>query len=216
LKGRLKQKIFSNQAFYPSGTGTAEKRRVIKEVDKRIRIVPKMTTKDPTEVSMLKPMVISGLTVDPLTNSPIVLLKEVEGQRTLPIWIGLLEATAIASELEGIKFSRPMTHDLLKNLMGLMNVKVNRVEVCDLKNNTYFALIHINHNGKELSIDARPSDALAISLRMGAPIFVAEDVIQKSSQVEIKAEPEDTSEQGKKWQEILEKLNPEDFGKYKM
>jgi len=165
---------------------------------------------------MLKPMVISGLTVDPLTNSPIVLLKEVEGQRTLPIWIGLLEATAIASELEGIKFSRPMTHDLLKNIMGLMNVKVNRVEVCDLKNNTYFAVIHIDHNGKEMSIDARPSDALAISLRMGAPIFVAEDVIKKSSQVEIKAEPEDTSEQGKRWQEILEKLNPEDFGKYKM
>ena len=165
---------------------------------------------------MLKPMVISGLTVDPLTNSPIVLLKELEGQRTLPIWIGLLEATAIASELEGIKFSRPMTHDLLKNIMGLMNVKVNRVEVCDLKNNTYFALIHINHNGKEMSIDARPSDALAISLRMGAPIFVAEDVIKKSSQVEIKSEPEDTSEQGKRWQEILEKLNPEDFGKYKM
>jgi bifunctional DNase/RNase len=175
-----------------------------------------MTTKDSMEVSMLKPMVISGLTVDPLTNSPIVLLKEVEGQRTLPIWIGLLEATAIASELEGIKFSRPMTHDLLKNIMGLMNVKVNRVEVCDLKNNTYFAVIHINHNGKEMSIDARPSDALAISLRMGAPIFVAEDVIKKSSQVEIKAEPEDTSEQGKRWQEILEKLNPEDFGKYKM
>lgn len=168
------------------------------------------------EVSMLKPMVISGLTVDPLTNSPIVLLKEVEGQRTLPIWIGLLEATAIASELEGIKFSRPMTHDLLKNIMGLMNVKVNRVEVCDLKNNTYFAVIHINHNGKEMSIDARPSDALAISLRMGAPIFVAEDVIKKSSQVEITAEPEDTSEQGRRWQEILEKLNPEDFGKYKM
>ena len=165
---------------------------------------------------MLKPMVISGLTVDPLTNSPIVLLKEVEGQRTLPIWIGLLEATAIASELEGIKFSRPMTHDLLKNIMGLMNVKVNRVEVCDLRNNTYFALIHINHNGKDISIDARPSDALAISLRMGAPIFVSEEVITKSSQIEIKSEPEDKSEQGKKWQEILEKLNPEDFGKYKM
>src|SRR4030066_1306017 len=115
-----------------------------------------MATKDSMEVSMLKPMVISGLTVDPLTNSPIVLLKEVEGQRTLPIWIGLLEATAIASELEGIKFSRPMTHDLLKNLMGIMNVKVNRVEVCVLKNNTYFAVIHVNHNGKEMSIDARP------------------------------------------------------------
>ena len=165
---------------------------------------------------MLRPMVISGLTVDPLTNSPIVILKELDGERTLPIWIGLLEATAIASELEGIKFSRPMTHDLLKNIMALINVKVNRVEVCDLRNNTYFAVIHINHNGKEISIDARPSDAIALSLRMSAPIFVAEEVMKKSSQIDLKAEPEDKTEQGKKWQEILEKLNPEDFGKYKM
>jgi hypothetical protein len=161
-------------------------------------------------------MVIAGLTVDPLTNSPIVILKEIGGERTLPIWIGLLEATAIASELEGIKFSRPMTHDLLKNIMSLMEVKVNKIEVCDLKNNTYFALIYIDHKGKEISIDARPSDALALSLRMGAPIFVSEDVIKKSSQIELKAEPEDKTEQGKKWQEILEKLNPDDFGKYKM
>ena len=161
-------------------------------------------------------MVISGLTVDPLTNSPIVILKEVDGERTLPIWIGLLEATAIASELEGIKFSRPMTHDLLKNIMDLINLKVNKIEVCDLKNNTYYALIYINHNGKEISIDARPSDALALSLRVNAPIFVAEDVINKSKQIDLTADPEDKSEQGKKWQEILEKLNPEDFGKYKM
>jgi bifunctional DNase/RNase len=168
------------------------------------------------EVEMLTPMVIAGLTVDPLTNSPIVILKEIQGERTLPIWIGLLEATAIASELEGIKFSRPMTHDLLRNIMSEVNLKVNRVEVCDLKNNTYFALIHMTHQGKEMSIDARPSDALAISLRMGAPIFVSDDVIEKSAQIDLKAEPEDKTEQGKKWQEILEKLNPEDFGKYKM
>jgi hypothetical protein len=128
----------------------------------------------------------------------------------------LLEATAIASELDGIKFSRPMTHDLLKNIMSLMDVKVNKIEVCDLKNNTYFALIYLDHKGKEISIDARPSDALALSLRMGAPIFVSEDVIKKSSQIDLKAEPEDKTEQGKKWQEILEKLNPDDFGKYKM
>jgi bifunctional DNase/RNase len=165
---------------------------------------------------MHRPMVISGLTVDPLTNSPIVILKEVDGDRTLPIWIGLLEATAIASELEGIKFSRPMTHDLLKNIMALIDAKVKKVEVCDLKNNTYYALIHINHKGKEISIDARPSDALALSLRVDAPIFVAEDVINKSTQIDLKAEPEDKSEQGKKWHDILEKLNPEDFGKYKM
>lgn len=165
---------------------------------------------------MLRPMVIAGLTVDLLTNSPIVILKEIGGERTLPIWIGLLEATAIASELEGIKFSRPMTHDLLKNIMSLMDVKVNKIEVCDLKNNTYFALIYLDHKGKEISIDARPSDALALSLRMGAPIFVSEDVIKKSSQIDLKAEPDDKTEQGKKWQEILEKLHPDDFGKYKM
>lgn len=165
---------------------------------------------------MLRPMAISGLTVDPLTNSPIVILKEVEGERTLPIWIGLLEATAIASELEGINFSRPMTHDLMKNIMELVDVKVNKVEVCDLKNNTYYALIHITHEGKNISIDARPSDALAISLRVKAPIFVAEEVINSSKQIDLKAEAEDKSEQGKKWQEILEGLNPDDFGKYKM
>lgn len=165
---------------------------------------------------MLTSMVISGLTVDPLTNSPIVILKEVDGERTLPIWIGLLEATAIASELEGIKFSRPMTHDLLKNIMAMIDIKVNKVEVCDLKNNTYYALIYIDHKGKEISIDARPSDALALSLRVDAPIFVADEVINKSAQIDLKMEAEDKSEQGKKWQEILEKLNPEDFGKYKM
>jgi len=168
------------------------------------------------EEVMFRPMVVSGLTVDPLTNSPIVILKETDGERTLPIWIGLLEATAIASEMEGIKFSRPMTHDLLKSIMDMIDVEVNKVEVCDLKNNTYYALIHLTHGGKDISIDARPSDALALSLRMNAPIFVAEEVISKSKQIDLTSDPEDTSEQGKKWQEILEKLNPEDFGKYKM
>lgn len=165
---------------------------------------------------MLRPMTISAIAVDSLTKSPVVILKEVGGERTLPIWIGLLEANAIASELEGVKFPRPMTHDLLKNVMESTDVKVNKVEVCDLKDNTYFALIHITHNGKEISIDARPSDALALSLRVNAPIFVAEEVISKSTQIDLEAEPEDKSEQGKKWQEILEKLDPEDFGKYKM
>ena len=165
---------------------------------------------------MFMPMTISGLTIDPLTNSPIVILKEVDGERTLPIWIGLLEATAIASELEGIKFSRPMTHDLLRDLLEMIEVKVNKIEVCDLKNNTYYALIYVVHKGKEITLDARPSDALALSLRMDAPIYVSEEVISKSAQIDLKAEPEDKTEQGKKWQEILEKLNPEDFGKYKM
>jgi bifunctional DNase/RNase len=165
---------------------------------------------------MYIPMAISGITVDPLTNSPIVILKAVEGDQTLPIWIGLLEATAIASELEGIKFSRPMTHDLLRNVMEMVEIKVLKIEVCDLKNNTYYALIHFTQGEREMTIDARPSDALALSLRVNAPIFVSEKVIDQSSRIDLKAEPEDKSEEGKKWQDILEKLNPEDFGKYKM
>jgi bifunctional DNase/RNase len=165
---------------------------------------------------MYIPMAISGITVDPLTNSPIVILKAVEGDQTLPIWIGLLEATAIASELEGIKFSRPMTHDLFRNMMDMVEIKVLKIEVCDLKNNTYYALIHFTQGEKEMTIDARPSDALALSLRVNAPIFVSEKVIDQSSQIDLKAEPEDKSEEGKKWQDVLEKLSPEDFGKYKM
>ena len=165
---------------------------------------------------MYTAMAISGLAVDPITNSPIVILREVEGDQTLPIWIGLLEATAIASELEGIKFSRPMTHDLLKSILDVVEVEVLRIEVCDLKNNTYYALIHVKHGEKVMTIDARPSDAIALSLRVKAPIFVAQEVIENSSQMEFKAEPEDKSEKGKKWQEVLESLSPEDFGKYKM
>jgi len=161
-------------------------------------------------------MVISGLTMDPVTNSPIVILKAVDGDETLPIWIGLLEATAIASEMEGIKFSRPMTHDLLKNMMDKVDVKVARIEVSDLKDNTYYAVIHLKQGEKEMTLDARPSDALAISLRVKAPIFVAEEVIKQSSRIDLKSEPQDKSEKGKKWQEILESLNPDDFGKYKM
>jgi len=165
---------------------------------------------------MYRPMAISGLTVDPITNSPIVILKEINGDKAIPIWIGILEASAIASELEGIRFSRPMTHDLIKNMMEMVDVEVVKVEVCDLKNNTYFALIHFRHGDQEMSIDARPSDALALSLRLKAPIFVAEEVIEKSSKIDLTAEPQDKSEKGKKWQEILEGLSPEDFGKYKM
>ncbi len=161
---------------------------------------------------MLRLMVISRLALDSSTKNPIVILKEVDGERSLPIWIGLLEANAIASELEGITFSRPMTHDLLKNMMDMFGIEVRSVEVSDLKNDTYYALIHIIHNGREISIDARPSDALALSLRCGAPIFASEDAIDKSMRIDLQGEPEDTSEEGKRWLEILEKINPDDFG----
>jgi hypothetical protein len=109
-----------------------------------------------------------------------------------------------------------MTHDLLRNMMEMVEIKVLKIEVCDLKNNTYYALIHFSQGEREMTIDARPSDALALSLRVNAPIFVSEKVIDQSSRIDLKAEPEDKSEEGKKWQDILEKLNPEDFGKYKM
>ena len=166
---------------------------------------------------MLRPMAIWALAVDSVTNSPIVILKEVDGERTLPIWIGLLEAAAIVSGLKGIKLSSiPMTHDLLKNIMVMMAVKVNKVEICELQNNIYYALVYINYNGKQIPVDARPSDAIALSLKFGAPLFVTEEVIQKSKQLDLEMDPADKSEQGKKWREILESLDPEAFGKYKM
>jgi uncharacterized protein len=168
--------------------------------------------------SMLRAMTISSVNMDQVTNSPIIILKEVEGDQTLPIWIGLLEATAIASEIEGVKFSRPMTHDLFKNVMDQVDIKIKKIEICDLRDNTYYALIHLTNRGANLTIDSRPSDAIALALRTQAPIFVSDEVLRKSKQVDAVREgvPADKSEQGKKWQDILEELNPEDFGKYKM
>ncbi len=165
---------------------------------------------------MLRQMTVSGLTIDPFTNSPIMILKDVDSDKAVPIWIGLLEATAIASELENIKFSRPMTHDLLKIIMENMQIQVTKVEVCDLRDNTYFALIYLNREGQEVTIDARPSDAIALALRVKAPIYVAEVVIQKARRVDLSAKEAITTEDAKKWTEILEGLDPDDFGKYKM
>ena len=165
---------------------------------------------------MFREMTVSGLTIDPFTNSPIMILKDVASDKAVPIWIGLLEATAIASELENIKFSRPMTHDLLKNIMELMETQVIKVEVCDLRDNTYFALIYLSRGGSELTIDARPSDAIALALRAKAPIFVADEVIKKARRVDLSAKEAITTDDAKKWTEILESLDPDDFGKYKM
>ncbi|RLA89841.1 MAG: bifunctional nuclease family protein [Deltaproteobacteria bacterium] len=162
-------------------------------------------------------MKVSGLTIDPFTNSPILLLKDLEEKEVLPIWIGLLEAGAIAMELDNIQFSRPMTHDLLKNILNSLDVKVEKIEVNDLRNNTFFATIHLIYKGNELLIDSRPSDAIALALRTKSPIYVSEEVLLKSKKVELdKKEEGESKEDAKKWEEILEKLNPEDFGKYKM
>ena len=161
-------------------------------------------------------MKVFGLTIDPLTNSPIMILKDMDGEKTIPIWIGLLEATAIAGELENIKFSRPMTHDLMKNMMDKMGIKLAKIEISDLRDNTYFALIYFIFDGKEFTMDARPSDAIALALRAQAPIYVEEQVILKSKDVDLGDKEEIKSDEGKKWTEILESLSPDDFGKYKM
>ncbi len=165
---------------------------------------------------MLREMIVTGLTIDPLTNSPIMILKDTKSEAAIPIWIGLLEATAIACELEDIKFSRPMTHDLYKNTLTHLGVTIIRIEISDLRENTYYALIHLQTSNGEQTVDARPSDAIAIALRAKAPIFVQEDVLKKSKEFDFSGQEVIGTKEGKKWTEILENLKPEDFGKYKM
>lgn len=165
---------------------------------------------------MFREMKVSGLVMDPQTNTPILILKDTQSETSLPIWIGILEATSIATELEKIQLPRPMTHDLIKNCLEFLNVKVERIEVCDLRQNTYYALIHLRNNDGVRTIDARPSDAIAIALRTDAPIFVKEDVLVKSQKPDSAVQPVFTKEDKESWDEILENLDPEDFSKYKM
>jgi bifunctional DNase/RNase len=162
-------------------------------------------------------MSVGGLTLDPVTKTPIVILKDADNKLNLPIWIGLLEATAMATELEGIKMARPMTHDLLKNTLAELGGSVDYVEITELKENTYYALINLNISGKELTIDSRPSDAIALALRTKSPIYVAKAVLEASSilqQAEEGKEPDFSNVSKEKWAEILEKMSPDDF-KYK-
>jgi hypothetical protein len=166
---------------------------------------------------MSKEMKISGMAIDPFTNVPIVILRDMDEKSTVPIWIGLLEASAIATVLENIQFSRPMTHDLFKQVMETLNVVIDKIVVNDLKDNTYYATIYLTSGGIEYRIDSRPSDAIAIALRTNAKIYMEESVIEKSKRIELTKPDDMTSEEAKKkWAEILDNLNPEDFGKYKM
>ncbi len=167
---------------------------------------------------MLYEMIVSELIMDPQTNTPIVVLKEKDGERILPIWIGIMEATAIAMEMENIQFPRPMTHDLMKNILDHFNVKIDKIEVYDLKDNTYYAWIYLNHGGHTSSIDARPSDAIALALRTGSPIFVRDKVLRKSTRhKEEEAHPPIVpAEDKEKLAELLEDMDPDEFGKYKM
>ncbi|MBW1759228.1 MAG: bifunctional nuclease family protein [Deltaproteobacteria bacterium] len=165
---------------------------------------------------MLHRVSIAGLTMDQASNTPILILKTVEGDESIPIWIGLLEAASITSALQNINFDRPMTHDLFKNFMDIVNIELAKVEVCDLKDSTFYARMYCTSGDKEFILDARPSDAISLALRFKAPIYVEEKVIKKSEMVAAGPEVADKSEEGKKWAEYLEKLSPEDFGKYKI
>jgi bifunctional DNase/RNase len=164
---------------------------------------------------MLHKVSIAGLTMDPASNTPIIILKSEKNNQAIPIWIGLLEATSIASALQNIKYERPMTHDLFKNFTELLDISISKIEVCDLKDNTFYAKIYFISKDGNFEMDARPSDAIALALRF-APIFVADEIMQKSKMGDGEAEVLDTSEEGKKWADYLESLSPEDFGKFKI
>ncbi len=165
---------------------------------------------------MLHEMVVSGITIDQTSNAPIVILKAVHGDQALPIWIGILEATAIATELESVRLSRPMTHDLFKSFLDTLKISISKVEVCDLRDNTFYAQIYFSSNNQSYNIDARPSDAIALALRSSCPIFVDDRVLEKSGQLDREPEALDKSKKGMKYKEYLEKLSPDDFGKYRM
>ena len=162
-------------------------------------------------------MTVGALTLDPNTKTPIVVLKDPDNKINLPIWIGLLEAASMATELEGIKPQRPMTHDLLRNMLGELGGTVEAVEVTELRDNTYFAHIQVKtREGKLVQIDSRPSDAISLALRTKSPIYVAKKVLEVSSELQQSAEA-DSKEQNlagvarDKWSEILEKMEPRRF-----
>jgi bifunctional DNase/RNase len=157
-------------------------------------------------------MSIKGLMVDPVTNTPIVILRDKEGQRVLPIWVGIFEANAIALQIENVATPRPMTHDLLRNVIQDLNGSVQKIVVSDLQDNTFFALIYVQVGEELRAIDARPSDAIALALRTRAPIFVEDTVIDNAKPFDMGQDKPDT-ERLQKW---LENLDPDELGKYKM
>ena len=157
-------------------------------------------------------MTIKGLMVDPITNMPIIVLRDEEGQRILPIWVGVFEANAIALQIENVQTPRPMTHDLLKNVIEDLSAAVERIVVSELRENTFYARIHLRTGTGSVVVDARPSDAIALALRTRAPIFVEEAVIQSARSVEPSKDQMDVTRL-RKW---LEELSEGELGKYKM
>jgi bifunctional DNase/RNase len=157
-------------------------------------------------------MTIKGVMVDPITNMPIIILRDKDGQRVLPIWVGVFEANAIALQIENVTTPRPMTHDLLKNVISDLRGRIEKIVVSDLKENTFYALIYLRVGSELTAVDARPSDAIALALRARAPIYVEEKVIDHAKTADLVPEKGD-SERLQKW---LESLDPDDMGKYKM
>lgn len=156
---------------------------------------------------------IRGLMMDPSTNMPIVVLKDIGSDTVMPIWVGIFEANAIAIEIEKVSAPRPMTHDLTRNLMRNMNARLEKIVITELKDDTFFALLWIRQDGELMTMDARPSDAIALALRADCPIFVSEQVMQ-SAKLNMAGPPEGpTAEELRGW---LEGLNDEDLGRYKM
>ncbi len=155
-------------------------------------------------------MKVAKIILDPVTNSPIIILKDLEERRALPIWVGLFEANAIAMEMEKVVTPRPMTHDLIKGILESLSVEVQKIVVDNLVENTFYATIHLaTPEGKEVQVDSRPSDAIALALRVSAPIYVSQEVISRAKSFDLTQE----SDLLKEW---LESLDPEDFGKYKV
>jgi uncharacterized protein len=157
-------------------------------------------------------MRIRGLLMDPVTNTPIVILKDANSDTVLPIWVGMFEASAIQLEIEKVSTPRPMTHDLIKNVLVGLDAHVHKVVVTELKEDTFYAVIWMEREGRIISVDSRPSDALALALRVDCPIFV-EDEVRKTSKKATSTTDPATSEDLRKW---LDGLNDEDLGNYKM
>jgi hypothetical protein len=157
-------------------------------------------------------MEIRGLILDPSSNRPIVVLRDEESQVILPIWIGIFEANAIAQRIENAELPRPMTHDLMQSMLQQIGVAVKKIVISDLRDDTFFALIHVDRGGEMIAVDARPSDAIALALRAEAPIFVLRPVLEKAKAVDLASQATD-EEKLKKW---LEEISPEDLGKYTM
>ena len=164
-------------------------------------------------------MKVKSLMMDPVTQTPIVILRDPSGKAILPIWVGLFEANAIALKLENVETPRPMTHDLLRAVLESMQASVERISITDLKDSTFYASVLLRCNGKEFKVDSRPSDAIALALRADAPIFVSKEVIKKASRPDSDGAPapeldDESRKESDKLRRWLERLQPEDMGKY--